>query len=89
MICLYIVEAKRYQGTIRVRDVGCRDGRASLDDGRSTLVDPERALELKDEDPAVKAGKYRVEAFQWLLPAGLVHFTAGHLPRSMAEAQRG
>ena len=52
-------------------------------------VDPERALELKDEDPAVKAGKYRVEAFQWLLPAGLVHFTAGHLPRSMAEAQRG
>ncbi|TMC52648.1 MAG: hypothetical protein E6J20_10650 [Chloroflexi bacterium] len=50
-------------------------------------VDPERVLELKSEDPAVKAGKYRVEAFQWLLPAGLIHFTAGRLPRSVTEAR--
>jgi uncharacterized protein YciI len=52
-------------------------------------VDLERAVQLKDEDPAVKAGKYRVEAFSWLLPAGLVNFSPGRLPRSMAEAQGG
>lgn len=52
-------------------------------------ADAERALELKDEDPAVKAGVYRVEAFPWLLPAGLLHFSPGRLPRSMAEARGG
>jgi len=49
-------------------------------------VDPERALELKNQDPGVRAGKYRVEAYPWVLPAGLVHFTPGRLPRSMADA---
>jgi uncharacterized protein len=50
-------------------------------------VDPPRARELKEEDPAVRAGKYRVETFEWLLPAGLISFSAGRLPRSVAEAQ--
>lgn len=49
-------------------------------------VDPERALELKSTDPAVRAGKFRVEAFAWTLPAGLVSFKAGRMPRSVAEA---
>jgi uncharacterized protein YciI len=52
-------------------------------------VDPERARALKDQDPAVRAGKYRIEVFPWLLPAGLMTFSAGHLPRSAAEAQAG
>ena len=52
-------------------------------------VDPERAHELKRQDPAVRAGKYRIEVFPWLLPAGLMTFSAGHLPRSVAEAQAG
>ena len=52
-------------------------------------VDPHRARELKEQDPAVRAGKYRVEVFPWVLPAGLVTFSPGHLPRSMAEAQAG
>jgi len=48
-------------------------------------VDVERALELTNQDPAVRAGKFRVEAYPWTLPAGLMTFTPGHLPRSMAE----
>jgi len=50
-------------------------------------VDPERALKLKEEDPAVRAGKYRIEVYPWVLPAGLITFSAGRLPRSVAEAQ--
>jgi uncharacterized protein len=50
-------------------------------------VDPERARKLKEDDPAVRAGKYRIEVYQWLLPAGLVAFSSGRLPRSVAEAQ--
>ena len=52
-------------------------------------VDPERARELKERDPAVRAGKYRIEVFSWMLPAGLIAFTAGRLPRSLAEASGG
>lgn len=48
-------------------------------------VDPERALELKQQDPAVRAGKYRIEVYPWILPAGLITFSHGRLPRSMAE----
>ncbi len=50
-------------------------------------VDPERARKLKEEDPAVRAGKYRIEVYPWLLPAGLIAFSGGRLPRSVAEAQ--
>jgi len=49
-------------------------------------VDPERARALKEDDPAVRAGIYRIEAYPWILPAGILHFTPGRLPRSMAEA---
>lgn len=49
-------------------------------------VDPDTARQLKVEDPAVKAGKYRIEAYAWLLPAGLVNFSPGRLPRSMKDA---
>jgi uncharacterized protein len=50
-------------------------------------VDPERARELKEQDPAVRAGKYRIEVYPWILPAGLMTFSAGRLPRSVREAQ--
>lgn len=49
-------------------------------------VDPERARELKEQDPAVRAGRYRIEVFPWMLPAGLITFSPGLMPRSMAEA---
>src|SRR5947209_13019875 len=44
-------------------------------------LDPEHARELEERDPAVRAGRYRIEVFPWLLPAGLMAFTVGHLPR--------
>jgi len=49
-------------------------------------VDPERALELKQQDPGVRAGRFRIEVHPWTMPAGLISFAQGHLPRSMAEA---
>jgi uncharacterized protein len=50
-------------------------------------VDPERARKLKEGDPAVRAGKYRIEVYPWLIPAGLIAFSPGRLPRSVAEAR--
>jgi uncharacterized protein YciI len=50
-------------------------------------IDPERALALKEKDPSVRAGLYRIETYRWTLPAGLISFSPGHLPRSMREAR--
>jgi uncharacterized protein len=50
-------------------------------------VSPERALELKRPDPAVQAGVFLLKAMPWRVPAGLVHFTPGRLPRSIAEVR--
>ena len=62
-----------------------RDGRFR---GLSILrVDPDRALELKRADPAVQAGRFDVVTMPWLVPEGLVHFTPGRLPRSLAEVE--
>ena len=52
-------------------------------------VDPQRARVLQEEDPAVRAGLFRVDCLQWLVPAGAVRFTATRFPRSMAEAAGG
>jgi uncharacterized protein YciI len=49
-------------------------------------VDRDRALELKHADPAVKAGVYGVKAVPWILPSGLISFSEGRIPRSVAEA---
>jgi uncharacterized protein YciI len=48
-------------------------------------VGPERARELKEADPAVRAGVYRLRVLPWRVPAGLVHFTPGFVPRSLAD----
>jgi uncharacterized protein len=50
-------------------------------------VDPERARELKESDPAVQAGIFLLRVMPWMFPAGLVRFTPGRLPRSMAEVR--
>jgi uncharacterized protein len=50
-------------------------------------VPPEQALELKQADPAVRAGVFDVQVLAWRTPAGLVSFTPGRLPRSVAEAR--
>jgi uncharacterized protein YciI len=50
-------------------------------------VDPERARELKEADPAVRAGLYTVRTAPWLVPPGLVAFSPGRVPRSVAEVR--
>jgi uncharacterized protein len=50
-------------------------------------IDPDRARELKEDDPAVRAGRYRVEVFPWLVPTGAMTFSPARFPRAMAEAE--
>jgi uncharacterized protein len=52
-------------------------------------VEPERALELDEQDPAVRAGLYSTKAISWMVPGGVMSFKPGHLPRSVAEAGGG
>jgi uncharacterized protein len=52
-------------------------------------VEPDEARRLKEHDPAIRAGLYSVETIPWLVPAGLVSFTPGHVPRSIAEVTGG
>jgi uncharacterized protein len=55
--------------------------------GLSILAaEPDQARVLKQQDPAVQAGLYRVEYMPWLVPAGAVAFTRTRFPRSLAEA---
>jgi hypothetical protein len=49
-------------------------------------VEPEQALELKNADPAVQAGLYRVEVLPWLVPKGAISFAPTRFPRTIAEA---
>ena len=48
-------------------------------------VDPERARDLKQQDPAVRAGVYSLRVIPWTVPGGAIHFSPAHFPRSMAE----
>jgi uncharacterized protein YciI len=49
-------------------------------------VGPEQARALKEADPAVRAGVYRIRILSWRAPAGLMRFSHGVVPRSVAEA---
>ena len=49
-------------------------------------VDPERARELKEQDPAVKIGRLAVKVIPWIVPAGAISFSPARFPRSIAEA---
>jgi uncharacterized protein len=58
--------------------------------GLCTLnVDPERARELHEGDPAVRAGRFSVQVVPWSLPAGAMHFTPSRFPRSIADVHGG
>src|SRR5437660_9369260 len=50
-------------------------------------VDPERARALKEDDPAVRAGLYTIEAYPWIVPGGAMAFSPARFPRSMADAR--
>jgi uncharacterized protein YciI len=61
----------------------------SLDDPRRRFrglsimaCDPEEALRLKGEDPAVRAGVFELVALPWLVPAGALAHTPTTFPRS-------
>ena len=50
-------------------------------------VDPERARELKEQDPAVQIGRFSVEVIPWIVPAGAMAFSPARFPRSVAEVE--
>jgi len=49
-------------------------------------VEPERARELKEHDPAVQIGRFSVKVMPWMVPAGAMTFSRTRFPRSVAEA---
>ncbi|HUC26412.1 MAG TPA: YciI family protein [Streptosporangiaceae bacterium] len=49
-------------------------------------VGVEEARALKERDPAVRAGIYRIIALPWMVPAGAMTFTPTRFPRSISEA---
>ena len=49
-------------------------------------VEPERARELKEQDPAVQIGRFSVKVMPWTVPAGAMTFSRTRFPRSVAEA---
>jgi hypothetical protein len=50
-------------------------------------VDPERARELKEQDPAVQIGRLSVNVIPWMVPAGAMSFSPTRFPRSVAETE--
>jgi uncharacterized protein YciI len=50
-------------------------------------VGPEQARALKEQDPAVRAGRFAIKVFPWMVPGGAVSFSPAHFPRSVAEVQ--
>ena len=48
-------------------------------------VDPDRARELKEQDPAVRAGRFTVEAIPWTVPRGALSFAPTRFPRSLTD----
>jgi hypothetical protein len=50
-------------------------------------VDPERARELKEQDPAVQIGRLSVKVIPWMVPAGAMSFSPTRFPRSVAETE--
>jgi uncharacterized protein len=50
-------------------------------------ADPDQVREFIEEhpDPAVTAGRFRVEVIPWMVPSGAMQFARTRLPRSMAE----
>ncbi len=49
-------------------------------------VEPEKARLLKEQDPAVRAGRFSVKVLPWMVPRGAMHFSRTSFPRSIAEA---
>jgi uncharacterized protein YciI len=50
-------------------------------------AEPAEALRLAEQDPAVIAGRFRVQILPWKVPVGAIAFSRTTFPRSMREAQ--
>jgi uncharacterized protein len=50
-------------------------------------VDPDRALALKEQDPAVRAGRFSVKVIPWMVPGGAMSFAKTRFPRSTSEVE--
>src|SRR3989442_10861514 len=48
-------------------------------------VEPEKARVLKEQDPAVKTGRFSVKILPWIVPRGALHFFHARFSPSMAE----
>jgi uncharacterized protein len=48
-------------------------------------VEPERARALKEQDPAVIAGRFSVKVIPWMVPRGAMTFSRARFPRSVSE----
>jgi uncharacterized protein len=80
-----------YQADLGEKGYLLATGPLSDDDvcGLSILdIDPERACELMEADPAVQAGLYTVWAVPWKVPGGTIGFAPARLPCTTAEAGR-
>ncbi len=47
----------------------------------------DEARRLKEQDPAVRAGRFSLEVFPWIVPKGVMAFAPVRFPHSMAEAE--
>lgn len=50
-------------------------------------VGPEQARQLKEADPAVRAGRFSVKILPWMVPGGAMTFSQTRFPRSMADVE--
>jgi uncharacterized protein len=50
-------------------------------------VDVDRARELAEADPVVRAGRLSAAVVPWLVPGGAASFSPTRFPRSIADAQ--
>jgi uncharacterized protein YciI len=48
---------------------------------------PAEAERLMNDDPSVRAGRFRTEFVPWMVPAGAMSFAPTRFPRSIAEAR--
>lgn len=52
-------------------------------------LEPERVRVLREQDPAVRAGRLAAEVVRWMVPAGNLAFPPARFPRSVAEVASG
>jgi uncharacterized protein YciI len=73
-----------------LHDSGILVAAGPVDDPRYSGIsilkaEPDEARRLKELDPAVIAGRFRLEILPWMVPAGAISFHHTHFPRSAAE----